>query len=529
MIFTLKELFLEYVSDKIWADEAFIAKVLSYLEQNPLISEEEVFAKLKEREKVYLENLELKKTFLGNCNDKPWINESFIDKGLYYFEQNPLVSKKELVDKLNESEKELKKSYMKVIRNLSNNLPNFDMTIFYPVHCESIIKIKTKNNFFKIKGRYKVLIAPYCDFPYKAFHEYRDEFIEVCGKDDVIEIPYTFQSEQPYLISLNWLVDNEEITLLKKMVYALESDLFGMKYLKGDLHVHTTYSDGCEHPELVISLARKYGLDFVAITDHKNYQGSVIGEVAAKRLGNKITVLRGEECDFSFSPMHILSLGAPQGLNPDYLGDKILELESTKNIITNYAGLACDITAYACTQAFLDQIRENGGVSIICHPLWKYFLHDGKRKDAPYSLLLALFKDKRFDGIELISGSGKNDSDTNNLQDLLFREIGIKYDCMPVIGVTDSHCYETSEIAGLHYTIVFSKNREAESIIEAIRNNRTVAVSQKEKNGVAQCYGSLRYAQFAHFLIKHYFPKQDERAFVEGMEMLDNLYSFKEL
>ena len=340
---------------------------------------------------------------------------------------------------------------------------------------------------------------------------------------DIIEVPYIFQSEQPYMITLFCIVDNEEIPLLKKTVYALESDLYGMKYLKGDLHVHTTYSDGSESPELLISLGRKHGLDYIAITDHNNYQGSVAGELAAKRLGNKITVLRGEEYFLSFSPVHILSLGASQELNIDYCGNKMLELEIAKNIIATHANLDCDITAYAGTQALLDLIRKNGGVSIICHPLWKHFEPDGKRRDAPYSLLLALFRDKRFDGIEVISGTGMTEIDKHNLQDLFFREIGVKYDHMAVIGVTDSHSYEFSEIVGLHYTIALSEGREAESIIDAIRNNRTVAVSQREKNGVAQCYGSLRYAQFAHFLIKHYFPEQDEKAFVEGVEMLEKL------
>ncbi len=41
-----------------------------------------------------------------------------------------------------------------------------------------------------------------------------------------------------------------------------------MPYLKGNLHVHTTLSDGLLAPEEVISIYRDLGYDFIAITDH---------------------------------------------------------------------------------------------------------------------------------------------------------------------------------------------------------------------------------------------------------------------
>ena len=38
--------------------------------------------------------------------------------------------------------------------------------------------------------------------------------------------------------------------------------------MKGDLHVHTTLSDGSLGVEDVIAQAKRIGLDFISITDH---------------------------------------------------------------------------------------------------------------------------------------------------------------------------------------------------------------------------------------------------------------------
>ena len=45
-------------------------------------------------------------------------------------------------------------------------------------------------------------------------------------------------------------------------------DSKGQKWYKGNLHTHTTVSDGVRTPEEVIALYREKGYDFLAITDH---------------------------------------------------------------------------------------------------------------------------------------------------------------------------------------------------------------------------------------------------------------------
>ena len=46
------------------------------------------------------------------------------------------------------------------------------------------------------------------------------------------------------------------------------TDQFGKKWYKGNLHTHSTNSDGRLSPEEVIGLYREEGYDFLALTDH---------------------------------------------------------------------------------------------------------------------------------------------------------------------------------------------------------------------------------------------------------------------
>lgn len=46
------------------------------------------------------------------------------------------------------------------------------------------------------------------------------------------------------------------------------TDAFGKIWYKGNLHTHTTNSDGAYAPEETIALYKSKGYDFLALTDH---------------------------------------------------------------------------------------------------------------------------------------------------------------------------------------------------------------------------------------------------------------------
>ena len=81
--------------------------------------------------------------------------------------------------------------------------------------------------------------------------------------------------------------------------------------LKGDLHMHTTESDGRESLETMVAAARERGLEYIAITDHSQSLSMANGLDESRALANAeriraysktlkgITVLAGIECDIS--------------------------------------------------------------------------------------------------------------------------------------------------------------------------------------------------------------------------------------
>jgi predicted metal-dependent phosphoesterase TrpH len=78
-------------------------------------------------------------------------------------------------------------------------------------------------------------------------------------------------------------------------VYSVNDDLLSRVPYKGDMHIHTYYSDGIESPAYVASSCRKIGLDFVAITDHGKYFPSIEAIDTFKDLDLDFKIFPGEE------------------------------------------------------------------------------------------------------------------------------------------------------------------------------------------------------------------------------------------
>lgn len=55
--------------------------------------------------------------------------------------------------------------------------------------------------------------------------------------------------------------------------------------MTGDLHCHTTLSDGSLGIEEVIVQAKRMGLDFLAITDHDTLSSSSRAQILGERYG----------------------------------------------------------------------------------------------------------------------------------------------------------------------------------------------------------------------------------------------------
>lgn len=100
--------------------------------------------------------------------------------------------------------------------------------------------------------------------------------------------------------------------------------------MKADLHVHTCYSpDSLTPPEEVIEVARRRGLDRVAITDHDRLEGALkLREMAPELVivGEEIRTTRGELLGF------FLEEEIPGGLSPEEAIARVRDQEGVVGI-----------------------------------------------------------------------------------------------------------------------------------------------------------------------------------------------------
>lgn len=124
-------------------------------------------------------------------------------------------------------------------------------------------------------------------------------------------------------------------------------------FLKGNLHCHTTLSDGKGTPESVIAHYAYIGYDFLAITDHRRYNTLNY----APETG--LLILPAAEADRfldgkGMPVLHIVSLG-PEECNG---------FQEGQTILYEKGGSASDC------QDMLDDILKANNVPILAHPQW---------------------------------------------------------------------------------------------------------------------------------------------------------------
>src|SRR3989454_9519559 len=67
-----------------------------------------------------------------------------------------------------------------------------------------------------------------------------------------------------------------------------------MAWLRGNLHAHTTYSDGVKTPQDLLAEYEALGYDFLAITDHEDLIGSSYWRARARVRPRPLPLPRGE-------------------------------------------------------------------------------------------------------------------------------------------------------------------------------------------------------------------------------------------
>ena len=119
-------------------------------------------------------------------------------------------------------------------------------------------------------------------------------------------------------------------------------------WLRGNLHCHTTVSDGVVAPKILAKSYADAGYDFLSMTDHNVFVPH--SELPEER----ILLLTGVEHDIEYSPdkcTHIVGMGAAGKSSTDYLCRRYSAKELSD-------------------QQLIDMMHEDGQFVVLAHPIW---------------------------------------------------------------------------------------------------------------------------------------------------------------
>jgi hypothetical protein len=313
---------------------------------------------------------------------------------------------------------------------------------------------------------------------------------------------------------LELIIPNQET--IEFRIYSVEKELWSLQALKGDLHMHTTRSDGKEEPGFVSSMCRQIGLDFMAITDHGQYEPSLEAIDLYKDLHLDLKMFPGEEVHGKNNAVHIINFGGNFSINtwmrehPNKLNEAIEQKKAQIHGVNDEQSRF----EIACSEVIFDKIREAQGLGIFCHPYWQ--IHSGyyiSEEVTSYML-----KHQPYDAYEVIGGYHPYEQESNTLQIARYYEERALARAVPIVGVSDAHgCF--NELFGWFYTIVFAKSSLKEDLVEAIKSCRSVAVSAIP-NQSPQPVGPFELVMFSLFLMREVFPLHDALCKEEGQWMM---------
>lgn len=349
----------------------------------------------------------------------------------------------------------------------------------------------------------------------------KDTKTPIVPEGGVYKFHMFFENEQEHVLCLDEIrADGKRKTLGEIHVYSLKDDLFALRPYKGDFHMHSNRSDGVESPAYVAGACRRVGLDFMALSDHKTYSGSVEAQEAYKGLPIDLRIYNAEEVHSPDNPVHILSFGAKASITDFYKDDESVYRKEVADIQSRLGTLPDGVNPFqyaACVWVF-NKIRESGGMGMFNHAYWftghKYYVAE--------AMTSYLLETKPFDMFELISGMGRDELDkvdTNGLQVARYYEERAKGRQIPIAGISDTHGVENSDAFGRYYTVCFAASCDLPDIFAAIKGLNSVAV-EAVSGEMPRAYGPFRLVRFTHFLLHHVLPQHDEYCFEEGRQMI---------
>lgn len=189
--------------------------------------------------------------------------------------------------------------------------------------------------------------------------------------------------------------------------------------VRGDLHIHSTESDGKPSPREIVLEAISRGLNIISITDHDTFRGSIKAAKYARDLvGGELVVVIGAEIRVVEGDILVYCSERP----PDKIPRTAAEL--------------------------VEEVHANNCIAVAAHP------YDFARKGVG-----DLVKDIDIDAIEVFNAHSPPNANEKALE--VARELG-----KPGIANSDAHVLD--EI-GVAYTLYDVEELSPEAVIDAIK------------------------------------------------------------
>jgi len=195
-------------------------------------------------------------------------------------------------------------------------------------------------------------------------------------------------------------------------------------WVKADLHIHSTFSDGKESPRDILLYCRLKDIKIFSITDHNTFQGSITARRYASDLKGEILVIVGNEV---------------KTIHGDILVYCLEPIDTPRD-----------------TGLLIDKAHENNCLVIPAHPF--DILRNGI---GDY-----IYEYKGWDGVEVWNASANRGANRKALE--ASRILGL-----PGLANSDAHIVD---YIGVAYSLIDVDDLNYDSFIEALRKNRVKPV-----------------------------------------------------
>ena len=317
---------------------------------------------------------------------------------------------------------------------------------------------------------------------------------------------------------------NRPLVGVRFAIYSLKDDLYERRPLKGDLHIHSDYTDGDESVEMTAALYREAGYDFIGITDHHTFVPAQRAVEAFRDIPTAFKVYPGEEVHNGYGGyFHTVNFGCRESVCRRVMEEREQverEVDELEAVIDVPEGL--DRREMAWRTWIYRAIKASGGICILPHP----YAIIGGVYNIQTKVCKAVFEQGLCDAFEVLGGL--KDHARNRRQAALYVETLANGIDLPIVGSNDTHhpmlghSYNTFDHV---FTIAFAK--DAGSVQEAVLNRYSVAVDNNVTDSKT-VYGRQRLVNYAWFLLENYYDAHDKLCADIGHAILRHVFGEKD-